>query len=267
MTPSSQELESPGNPGRFSLVQGLFPEYRPSYLASDLTPLLGWTVGWACYGLISGFYLSLIVAPGEVPAKVTADEPISRTTPLAIGKPSMPPPVTGTALGKRLEGLGLFGWWMGIGVASAILTMVFEASPSPAIEAFGLAAATIAFPVVQGWIINRAFGPGVWFHWVAVTLAGGWIGAALGTSSAAGADLWSIVTASVVFGSTVGLAQWTVLRRSRRYAWVWIPVVGVSVVVTSLLVAWGEGWSFPARLVSRAITGAVLVWLYGRSNS
>jgi len=145
--------------------------------------------------------------------------------------------------------------------------------------------------------------PGVWFVMVSTLVGGGlglgqaiglkilfkrrfrtsWVGASgLGTAAAGlvvGVLLWFgayddepaswWTTAFLTVGVSLGVAQWTVLRRYARSAWVWLPTTATSL--------FGGSHIFPpepksivtlvieVNSVYSALSGIVLVWLAFRA--
>jgi Protein kinase domain len=122
----------------------------------------------------------------------------------------------------------------------------------------------IWFPLgfFQWRMLKRAGYPAGW--WVLATPIGCLGG--LATGFLAGYSVGGLVTGAAVFGATVGIMQWLVLRRLVKNAdsWVWINSASAAV---SLVVGATQG-GFIGFLMSfglfGALTGTALIWLLKR---
>ena len=119
-------------------------------------------------------------------------------------------------------------------------------------------------------------GWGFWLWWVLASAVGFVVGLIVGLIlSATSSSLVGFAVGLAVFGASVGIAQWFVLRRhvSRAGWWVLASTVGYAVTaagVLDALEAFGEailggGSSYEGLVLGLvlygAITGGVLVWL------
>jgi hypothetical protein len=162
----------------------------------------------------------------------------------------------------RLQGSAFFAAWLGVGAAE--LAVGWLAGPTGAILGLGMGA------VAEGFVLEHAFGTPMIGPWALATFVATVLGSAFGTLSAQGiptfpggpTGLYSIFVASVVFGTTIGVAQWAVLRRARSLAWIWIPTAVFGVGLPSLVASIARSVpSAAAGLVVLAVSGSVLLVL------
>jgi len=248
-------------------VQARFPA-ASALFAVDRTPLLGWTVGWAVYALLTAFAFVAFLAWDEAPAARAPRAGLRPTAGMArVPREVAPGPAFRSE--STLRGPRLFGAWLVVGIAGVLVDQL--AGPrSPSIV--GFAAATFA----QGWLLQLALGLPIVWAWTVATVVGGVLGAAFGTVAARGfsitpgttTELGALALASLVFGLTIGLAQWVVLRRGTHRAWLWIPTMVLVVLVPSLLGARFSGVpSWVGRLAGPILTGAAVMLLLPPSRA
>lgn len=124
------------------------------------------------------------------------------------------------------------------------------------------AAHGLAMGAAQSVLLKSRFGVAR-YAWVYASGAGAAIAWALGSIALfAGDEPWTaaqlagiLFAGGALLGSVVGLAQWTVLRRSFAHSVFWIPANGIAWVAASAL-AWAAMESLPPDPGSMQILGA-----------
>jgi hypothetical protein len=240
-----------------AVVQAVFPAGR-ALLQDDHTPILGWSVGWAAYALVTAIAFALVLVRDEEPTTFAAR---SKARPLAASsrprRASSPAP----SPDSRLQGWRFFAAWLLVGAFELLLAELLGPQ--------GWVVSVVA-ALAQGFILQLAFGVSMLWQWALATLVGGRLGAAFGTFAAQGihivpgtsAERNAVLLASLVFGTAMGLVQWVVLRRARSWAWLWIPTAAAGIVAPSLLgISTKAVPSWVGGLVAVVLGAAVLLVL------
>jgi hypothetical protein len=247
--------------------------------------------------LVALLLVACLMLAGEALADPAGAEPAASRRRLASPPPRERPwahTVTAVATAaersSRLRGFPLFAVWLLAGIPA----FAGVARRPTATSSLGWTVSILA----QGWVLQRALGLPMFVPWSVATLVGGGmvvprvvamlldlatpyqVGA--GATHRTGVALSNVVLVSVVVGTGVGLAQWAVLRRALLHARVWVPVVALAFVCSSLLAlvtTEPSPWvlegppsallelifaGVPLRLLYPIITGIALVLLQGR---
>jgi len=225
-------------------VQARFPAAQ-DLVRDDYTSMLGWSVGWAAYALVTAVAFVVVLAWDEAPTALAAR---SRARPRAASEPrraSSPAPTSDT----YLQGPRFLAAWLLVGAAEPLLAVLWGPQGSLA----GLVIAALA----QGYILQRAFGVSMLWAWGPVTIVAHLLAVAFGIFTAETTAL----LATLVRGTTIGLAQWMVLQPARSRAWLWIPTAVTSIAVPSLFASFTRVPSWVGDLVAVVLGGMVLMAL------
>lgn len=175
---------------------------------------------------------------------------------------------------------GSWQFWSGWGLA-------FVGFPLGGVAAYGLvggvgsvgagALGGLATGAVLGsvqWLVLRSRFP-VSARWIAATSAGLGAGLALGVALAGSAiEGEALLLRAVITGTTLGFAQWAILRTAVPEALIWVPAVGAGwplgwFITRAAGVDLRPQWSVfgtTGALAFQLLTGIVLAWLLQRRS-
>ncbi len=166
--------------------------------------------------------------------------------------------------------------FVGFFVPASVGALTAQARPQVAIPLLLLAGAAEGFILgaAQGRVLSCVLPRLSWLRWAAVTSAAAVLAWLIGLLPAATQQSWqdwpmalqilAAILGGVILLGSIGIAQWTVLRRhvARAGRWVWITAAAWLLGLTAFMLLasplWQEGQSRPVVIAIGALGGLVM---------